>query len=363
VRLLSGLILAFAAAAVALALVVDNRSPDHPGQPEPVGTPRSFFGMVPQTLPDGSELARMGATGVGQVRLMFFLGAIQPYPGQFDFVLTDLLVAGAAANGMSVLPYVVGTPAGVDRQPDQPPTTPAARAAYAGTLAAVVARYGPEGSFWELHPELTPAPIRAWEIWNEQNVAKYWGARPDALAYAQLLASASQAIKTVDPGAEVIVGGLANVTQSNGTDIPARAYLEQLYAAGAQQSFDALAVHPYASTVEEMTAQIRMVLEVARAAGDGGLPTWITEFGWSTASSGGSAGRVVAPEEQARLLGSAYRALVEQRRRWNLRGAFWYAWRDISPAVADCQWCVGAGLIDANGLAKPVLSAYAETAL
>ena len=86
---------------------------------------------------------------------MFFLGAIEPYPGQLDFVLTDLLVAGAPVNGMSVLPYVVGTPAGVDdladRQPSEPPTTRAARAAYAETLAAVVERYGPQGSFWEQH--------------------------------------------------------------------------------------------------------------------------------------------------------------------------------------------------------------------
>ena len=324
--------------------------------------------MMPQTLPDGSDLALMRANGVGQVRIMLFLGAIEPYPGQFDFVLTDLLVAGAAVNGMSVLPYVVGTPTGVDdladRQPNQPPTTPAARAAYAETLAVVVERYGPQGSFWDLHPELTAAPIRAWEIWNEQNAAKYWGARPDARAYAQLLASAWPAIKTVDPGAEVIVGGLANAAQDNGRDIPASAYLEQLYAAGAQQSFDAVALHPYASTVEEMTAQIGMVLEVAREAGDGGLPSWVTEFGWSTASDGdGSAGRVVAPEEQAELLGTAYRALMEQRQQWNLRGAFWYAWRDVSPAVADCHWCVGAGLIDVDGLAKPALSAYAETAL
>ena len=43
-------------------------------------------------------------------------------------------------------------------------------------LAALVERYGPDGTFWTDHPELPKHPLREWQIWNEPHLPAYWDA-------------------------------------------------------------------------------------------------------------------------------------------------------------------------------------------
>jgi hypothetical protein len=38
---------------------------------------------------------------------------------------------------------------------------------------------------------------------------------------------------------------------------------------------------------------------------------------------------------------------------WDLRAAYWYAWRDTQTGNAVCGWCGEAGLLDLNGDPKP----------
>ena len=45
----------------------------------------------------------------------------------------------------------------------------------------------PEGSFWSEHPELPALPIRAWQIWNEQNSPTFFAPKPSVRAYARML--------------------------------------------------------------------------------------------------------------------------------------------------------------------------------
>ena len=50
-------------------------------------------------------------------------------------------------------------------------------------------------------------PIRTWQIWNEENF-KYFVARPNPAEYGKLVKLSYAAIKGVDPGAKMILGGL-----------------------------------------------------------------------------------------------------------------------------------------------------------
>ncbi len=74
--------------------------------------------------------------------------------------------------------------------------------------------------------------VNAWEIWNEEDSTAWWTGTP--AQYVGLLKAAYPAVKSADPSASVLVGGLTGNDAS---------YLQALYASGAQGSFDAVGVH------------------------------------------------------------------------------------------------------------------------
>ena len=56
---------------------------------------------------------------------------------------------------------------------------------------------------------------------------------------------------------------------------------------------------------------------------------------------------------QARLLRRSFTRLIRRTDEWNLRGLYWYAWRDTDVGKAVCGWCARAGLRDRKGRPKP----------
>ena len=104
-------------------------------------------------------------------------------------------------------------------------------------LAALVARYGPPGSLWAERPDLPRLPIRAWQIWNEPNLTRYWtrqAVRADLREAAARRARARCA--RADPGATVVLGGLPNESWKA---------LRRSTAPAGTGAFDAVALHPY----------------------------------------------------------------------------------------------------------------------
>ncbi|MBI4788413.1 MAG: cellulase family glycosylhydrolase [Chloroflexi bacterium] len=89
--------------------------------------------------------------------------------------------------------------------------------------------------------------IRAYEIWNEPNLAREWcSRRPNAAEYAALLKVSYQTIKAVDPNAMIVSAGLTLTTQQNSEAMPDTVFLDQMYAAMKGDSsgyFDVLGVH------------------------------------------------------------------------------------------------------------------------
>jgi hypothetical protein len=89
--------------------------------------------------------------------------------------------------------------------------------------------------------------IRAYEVWNEPNLAREWGGRqPNATQYVALLREAYKRIKQADPNAMVISAGLTPTGTYDATATPDDVYLEQMYQAMAGKSdgyFDVLGVH------------------------------------------------------------------------------------------------------------------------
>ena len=89
--------------------------------------------------------------------------------------------------------------------------------------------------------------IRAYEIWNEPNLAREWGGRPpNAGQYVSLLKEAYRRVKQADPNAMVISAGLTPTGTSSPEATPDDMYLEQMYQAMSGNSsgyFDVLGVH------------------------------------------------------------------------------------------------------------------------
>jgi hypothetical protein len=225
--------------------------------------------------------------------------------------------------------------------------------AMAALATALVRRYGPSGSFWAAHPELSPAPIRSWQVWNEPNIPAFWATGPDPAAYVRMLSAVGAAIRAADPYAEVVTGGLPYA----GAGIPVAAFVDAMYAAGARGTFDTLAIHPYAANPTGVLEILRLAREQLDRLGDPQRLIWATEFGWAT---GGPAVTITATEAtQAALLGDTLAALQRARGVLRLRGFVVFRWKDVAlnPGQTDV-WALHTGLLRADWTPKPALAAF-----
>ena len=335
---------------------------------------RPVYGVVPQDggLPTGKDLKRMAEGGVTSIRLVMHWPSIEPEPGQYRWASTDGVMRQAVRHRIQPFFFLSGTPEWAARQDGHSctftgcwnfaPSSPATRTAYAQFAASAVARYGPNGAFWVENPAVPRSPIRTWQIWNEQNSPKYFAPQVDVAQYAAMLGAAGDAIHGVDPGASVVLGGMWGPTSASDVVTPVTTYLRQLYAiAGARDYFDAIAIHPYSSSVQRSVGQIKGAREVLKQEGDAQIGTWITEIGWSSAGPQGNP-YVKGRKGQASTLSSALNAYANNRRSFKLRGVFWYSWRDKRGGNAVCKWCAHAGLRARDGSAKPAWKAFAAVA-
>ena len=298
----------------------------------------------------------VAATGADFVRKDFLWQAIEPHPGQFDWRTTDRAVVGAAAAGLRVMPTLLGAPDWATGQatPESGTYPPSDPAAFGRFAAAVAARYGPGGNFMRHHRELDPYVIRTWEIWNEPNIPAFWRPEPDPVAYTALLAEGARGIRSVDPGAEIVMAGLPD---SLGGMAP-QDFLHGVYAAGGAPHFDTLAIHPYAPDVAGLLTLVERFREVADAAGDAATPLRVTEFGWAT---GGDPSLFTTDERgQAELVAEAVMGLRRAAPRLQLRSLTYFKWRDHPrPPGASDMWPHYAGLLRADNSGKPAINAFA----
>jgi hypothetical protein len=356
-------------AAVVLAAVVcpplGGCGTDAASGPAPAMLPRDFVGISTEDAfarPGHyrrTQLRRQARAGIGVVRQTFAWNAIELQPGRYRFARYDRFVLDVARAGMRVLPILFDPPAfraralprGVQRA-TAPPRDPQTMAHFATLL---VRRYGPDGTLWRAHPEIPAKPITSWQVWNEPNLGVYWRGRPSAAEYTDLLRVVGQAIHDADPRAEVLTAGLP---QSK-LGVPFEDYLRAMYAAGAQHTFDVLAINAYSRTVAGMQAAIVGARRITASAQDGDVPIWVTEFGWATRPGPGSK-MTVKRSTQARLLGTAIPDLAAQRERLGLRGLVYYGWRDARPYPGGTDfWGLHTGLLDRAGRAKPALQSFA----
>ena len=289
--------------------------------------PRDFFGVMANgpldqpAFPLDAESAVMRRDGVGTERMEIAWDLVEPQKGRYDFSLPDRKVLAAARAGIDVLALIVRSPGWAAAQPGNPFSPPRDSADYAAFAKVLVARYGPRGELWRAHPEVRPRPVRAWEVWNEPNLAVYWTRQPFMRGYARLLNSTYAAVKRADPGATVVMAGMANFSWRD---------LSRLFRTGGRKlRFDIAAVHPFSGRPSNVVKIVKLNRDVLDRNGARAKPIWLTELTWSSAK--GKKQPLTQNWEtteagQAQRLQEAYRLFIRARHALRLERIYWYTW-------------------------------------
>lgn len=320
--------------------------------------PQGFFGIVPQTPIGSADLARMSAGGVETMRLPLPWSSIQRSPRSgYNWEGMDFVVGEAAEHGIEILPVLGTSPNWATGNWRRMPVDSARqRRAWAGFVRAAVERYGRGGEFWAEHgprsKDPVPAmPIRAWQIWNEENF--YYFVKPVSPGrFARLLSVTRPAVKGADPRAEIVLGGLfGEPRQRLPRAMDATDFLHALYRSrGVKADFDAVALHPYAADVAELRRQVEEVRATMARHGDRRSNLYITEMGWGSAFNPQTVAFEVGLRGQARELRRAYGYLLANRGRLRLRQVDWFTWKDLP---GSCDFCDSSGLFRQGKRFKP----------
>ncbi|MEO8286655.1 MAG: S-layer homology domain-containing protein [Chloroflexota bacterium] len=305
-----------------------KETPVPAGPVPPKGTvafpPVSMFGMnlyltgLERSLNQANQLGQMAAAGgVKWSREELSWANIEPNEkGSFNWTRYDQQLASNFNNGIQVIGMLLTTPRWASTNPgasDWYWYEPGNYNDYYDYVRSVVNR-------WKNN-------IHVWEIWNEPNHAGTWNCLNNcdrAAHYAQLLQGAYVAVKSVDPTARVLIGGLY-VHDTNNEGI---AFLNNVVAAsGGQINFDGMSIHTYMpdripeamdpqSVVQNYQYRLNMVNDWIDAHGGNPAEIWITEEGRSTCVVSGSCppNMTWSEDDQASMLARMYGISAATRR-------------------------------------------------
>jgi hypothetical protein len=348
--------------------------------PSASAVPADFWGVSPQAPPTVEQLRRLSAGGVDSIRIGISWSAVQPNKGAApNWSGIDSLVGGAAQAGLNVLPYVYGAPAWavpsakvpgpttVRAPKTLPVKTAAERSAWFTFLELAAERYGPGGAFWRENPTLLAEPIRTWQIWNEPNF-KYFVTRPNPADYGKLVQLSFAALRSVDPGAQVLLAGMfSQPIEATRNFRPPQAYfaadfLEKMYRGtpGIKSKFQGVALHPYTGTFKRLAPEIEEFRSVLRRNHDASKGLWITEIGWSSEPVGQEHDSFAkGPAGQARELKAAFSLFAQKTARWRLKRIYWFS---VDDAPGVCNFCGGSGLFSKGFVPKKSWYAFVHFA-
>lgn len=288
------------------------------------------------------DLSLAGQANIKLYRARFRQDQVQTSSGFTQWTMLDNLIRQAALRDITLQPILINMPGEVYT----PPTTAAARTAFGDFATAAARRYGPTGSFWP-GCACTAHPIKVWEVWNEENIAPFWST-PSPSQYGSLLSYVRSRLRAVDPSARILMGGLAYPSSLSSTKMDPNVFLQQTIAAAGVNSFDAVAVHVYASdpnrAVNTLIAGTVNTLKTY-AGTSGGAPrqqVWMNEFARPTnLDDPATSNDELATSEasQSNWLDQVMALLLPKRASWNLGPMSWYALRDYkNPTSASLRY-------------------------
>lgn len=293
-------------------------------------------------------MAQLKASGLAMVRMDVSWSGIEPAPPaadgsrSFRWDGVDRQVTELAAAGLRAYPLLAYSTSWSGVASGDMMSRPADPALFAGWAAEVARRYGANGTFWAEHPELEPRPFTVYEVWNEPNAMRFW--REQATApedYADLYALTRAALKSVDPSARAVTGGLV--------DRGAETFLRRMFKHRPElkAQVDAISYHPYLYSPSGMVRRIKDLRWTLRSVKAARIPIELTETGWSTTE--------VSETTRAKWMGDLTRRLQDPA--LNVTRMVPYA--SLTSEEDTGNWEQWFGLFNADGTAKPSMRAWA----
>jgi polysaccharide biosynthesis protein PslG len=245
-------------------------------QPLPAVTDSDDRFGIGNVYPDPHWLTLAQYAGMRWNRWEFRWSSIEPRAGQYDWAGSDRVVEESQAAHLNVQGILISTPRWAEART-------ASSAVPSGLYEPWDAPTNTWGRFVRAMAERYRGRVQAWEVWNEPDYPRgsfsFWfGSKAD---YYQLLKVAYKAIRSVDPSAPVLLGGLMYWAEPS--------YLEDLLSMARQDPdapannyfFDAVAWHVYSrpSDVYERVRRSRLLLQTyvgqkAIWVNEGNLPVW-----------------------------------------------------------------------------------------
>lgn len=273
--------------------------------------------------------------GVDFVRIDIYWNLAKPTSGSaYTWTAISRVVDAIIAKGMKPIGLINGLPNWVSSTM----ATQATRDAFTDFCTAVATQYN--------------GKISVWELFNEVNMTLTTPAN-----YTEMLKVGYTAIKAVQENSTVITQGSASVPQTGGGLTGAVDFLQQIYANGGKEYFDAVAAHPYSYPLFPNDPQNfngwQIMEDGLRAAmvdnGDSWKKIWVTEFGAPTAGGGNQ----VSEADQAVFLQQAYDLASTS----GYTGpVLWYSYKDRGVDAGSTEdWF---GLIRPNGTQKPAYNVF-----
>ena len=206
--------------------------------------PRDFFGVMANGPLDqpafalDAESATMRRDGVGTERIEIAWDLVEPQQGQYDYTLPDRKVLAAARAGIDVLGLIVRTPgmgghtsraARSHRRATQPTTPRSPRSSSRAT--------GRRASCGASTPRSGRTRCARGRSGTSRTSPSTGRSSPSCAATRGCSNTTYAAIKRADPGATVVMAGLANFSWRD---------LSRLFRKGGSKlRFDVAAVHPF----------------------------------------------------------------------------------------------------------------------
>jgi polysaccharide biosynthesis protein PslG len=350
-----------------------NASPTTPSTPAQAGG-NFAYGFQVQLWdfnPDAKKqvMGMVQQAGFNWAKHQVEWATIEPKPGQYDWTQLDGIVNAAAAANLKVLLSVQHAPA-FDKSPSSGlfPSDPNTYKAFMQTVAT---RY--------------KGKVTAYEIWNEENLAREAGpGNVDPSHYLPILEAGATGVRAGDPSAMVLLGAPSPTGVNSAEAMDDVQYLNALYAINngeVKQFYDALSTHPSGfSNPPDCTPQtpqcslsggwnndpsffaftrVSQYRDVMVKNGESAKKIWFSEFGYcsgSTPPPGYEYCKYLTAQNQADFLVGAFqkaRALdyVGGMVVWNLNFQF------AVPAT-DEKW--GFGVIRDDWTPRPAYSALAQ---
>ena len=315
-----------------------------------------FYGVISaEPLPGEAQLAQLGGGGVGTLRINLAWGSVQSGPdAPYDWSHYDPVVGGAARNGIRVLATVYSSPTWAEPTPEYPAARlarcPVSRTSSAprSSATAPTARSGRSTRAAEAADHRLAALERA------ELAALLEAARRTRASYLRLLRAFHDAVKGVDPGREILLGGLFPTPSGGIIDATPSCPTSTGAARGASSTRPpSIPTREPRATRSPRRSSCGTLMDRCGDAGQADLDHR-GRLGLRGSPPGLPSGRRARPTTCAQI----FELAAADRDRLGIAGVIWYSLNDTPGPL----WVGHCGLFSLEGQPKPSWLAFAQVA-